>query len=233
MPRFMFWIGLVFALVGTGMGIATYFVWTSTNELVNEGIRTEGTVIDLQYRRDDEGSGTYAPVVEFLDENGQRQVYYSNSGSNPPGYDRGEKVDLYYQRGTPERAMIDSFTDRWMLPMITSLFTAVFGAIGYGILYVMLRRWQRIRWLKAHGAAIEAEFVDCWLDTSTRVNGRSPWRVEAKGLHPATDREEQFVSEQIWTNLASRMQGKTVRVLLDPSDARDHYVDLSRYLGDR
>lgn len=230
MPRFMFWVGLGFALIGIAMAFATYFALTSSSRLMSEGIRTEGTVIDLTYRRNDEGGGSYAPVVEFHDQNGQRQIYRSTSSSNPPAHNRGEKVVLYYLEGTPERAMIDSFTDRWLLPLITGTFAVILGGIGFMILFVMVRRWQRIRWLKAYGEVIEATFERSFLDTSTRVNGRSPWRVEASGWHPATERTEHFVSEQIWTNLGETLDGKTVRVLVDPSSARDHYVDLSRYL---
>ena len=232
MPRFMFWIGLVFALVGTGMAIGTYYAWSSSNELVNDGIRTAGTVIDLEYRRDDDGGGTYAPVVEFRDENGQRQLYRSSAGSNPPSYDRGEQVVLYYKRGTPERAMIDSFSDRWFLPLITGVFTLAFGGAGYTILFFMIRRWKRVRWLKAHGAAIEAEFKRSYRDTSTTVNGRHPWRIEAKGYHPATRRKEHFVSDQIWSDLSDALAGKTVRVLVDPANAGYHYVDLSEYFDE-
>ena len=233
MPRFVFWIGAIFALVGSGMGVGTYYAWSSMNELASEGIRTQGTVIDLEYRRDDEGSGTYAPVVEFYDEQGRRQVYYSSSSSNPPAYDRGEKVDLFYKQGTPERAMIDSFSDRWLLPMILGLFTVVFGGVGYGLLFVMVRRWRTIGWLKANGVAIEAEFERCYRDTSTKVNGRSPWRVEASGVHPTTGEVETYQSEQIWTNLARQLEGKSVRVLVDPDNIDDHYIDLSEYLKGR
>lgn len=233
MPRFMFWVGLIFALIGTAMTVGTYFVFSSMNELASEGLRAEGTVIDLRYQSDDEGSGSYAPTVEFRDENGQRQVYYSSTGSNPPSYDRGEQVEIIYQPGTPERAMIDSFSDRWMLPLIMSVFALVFGGVGYAILYFMIRRWRRVRWLKSHGAAIEADFVSCWRDTSTRVNGRSTWRVEAKGYHPATRRDEHYVSDQIWMDLSEALEGRKVRVLVDPSNARDHFVDLSHYTGDR
>lgn len=233
MPRFMFWFGLVFAVAGTGMGVATWYSLSSSNQLASEGARAEGTVIDLVYRSSDDGGGTYAPVVEFRDQDGNRQLYRSSSGSNPPSYDRGETVEVIYMPGTPERAMIDSFSDRWMVPLILGIFMLSFGGIGYAILFFMIRHAMRMRWLKTHGAAIEADFERCYRDTSTRVNGRSPWRVEASGLHPATDRKEHFVSEQIWLDLTEELEGKKVRVLVNPSSARVHFVDLRRYLDDR
>lgn len=233
MPRFMIWMGAIFALVGSGAGVGTYYAWSSANEIASEGIKTQGTVIDLEYRRDDEGAGTYAPVVEFFDRQGQRQVYYSSSSSNPPGYDRGETVDLFYIEGTPERAMIDSFTDRWLLPLVLGLFTIVFGGVGYSIIFFMVRRWRTIGWLMSHGTAIEADFERCYVDISTKVNGRSPWRVEASGVHPSTGENETFVSDQIWTNLDRQLEGKTVRVLIDPENLEDHYIDLSKYLKGR
>ena len=232
MPRFMFWIGLIFALIGTGLAWGTYYAWSISEDLVANGLHARGTVIDLAYRRDDDGGGTYVPVVEFLDSAGETRIYHSTSGSNPPAYDRGERVDLYYDRENPERAMIDSFTDRWMLPLILGVMATVFGAAGYTVLFFMIRRWWRVRWLKAHGGAVEADFVRCVLDTSTTVNGMHPWRVEASGYHPATRRKERFVSDQIWSNLDEELQGKTVRVRIDPRSTRFHYVDLSRYLGE-
>lgn len=233
MPRFVFWIGAIFALVGSGAGVGTFYAISSVNELASEGIRTEGTVIDFNYRRGDEGSGTYAPVVEFYDRQGVRQVYHSGTSSNPPAYDRGEKVDIIYREGTPERAMIDSFTDRWMMTALLGLFTLVFGGVGYGLVYVMVRRWRTIRWLKSHGTALEADFERCYRDTSTVVNGRNPWRVEATGIDPATGSAQAFTSDQIWTNLERELQGAKVRVLVDPDHPDDHYIDLSPHLKGR
>ncbi|WP_284123698.1 DUF3592 domain-containing protein [Parerythrobacter aestuarii] len=232
MPRFMFWIGLVFALVGTGLAYGTFYAWTASQSMVNDGVQTEGKVIDLEYRPSDDGGGTYAPVVEFHDRDGNRQVYYSAASSNPPSHSRGDVVTIYYMPDTPERAMIDSFSDRWMVILITGIMTLAFGGIGYGILFFMVRRWRTVRRLKAHGMAIMADFEGCHLDTSTRVNGRSPWRVVATAIHPGTGKKDAFESEQIWVNLSEELQGKKLRVLVDPARPHDHYVDLSEYIAE-
>ena len=232
MPKPLNWISLIFAAIGLAMAGGAFWAWSSSQNYINNGIQTTGTVIDLEYRDSDDSSGTYAPVVGFTDRDGQRRVYRSSSSSNPPAYKRGEQVTLYYLPDEPERAMIDSFSDRYLMPAIISLFALIFGGIGFGIIIYHAHKQARQARLRQRGLPIHARFIECYRDTSTEVNGRSPWRVVAQATHPASGKQQDFLSDMIWVDLSEQLAGKRLTVLVDPADADSYLLDLSEWMHD-
>ena len=229
MPK---WGIAIFSIIGLAMGAGTIWAWSAGQRYINEGIATTGTVIDLEYRDSDEGSGTYAPVVEFIDRDGVTRTHHSSSSSNPPAYKRGEEVTLYYLPDEPERAMIDSFSDRYLLPLILGLFALVFGGVGFGMIAFGIRKRRRLAHFKQRGLPIQAQFVECHRDTGIKVNGRSPWRVVAQATHPASGKQQDFVSDMIWVNLTEQLRGKRITVLVDPADPASYFIDLGEYMHD-
>ncbi len=225
-------IGLIFGTVGLAMAGGGAWLWNNSESYVENGILTQGTVVDLVYKSDSDGSGTYAPVVEFTDRDGVSRRYHSNSSSNPASYSRGEKVDLYYMADAPEKAMIDSFTDRHLGPVVLGGMGLLFATVGGGMTFAYFRRRKIIAHLQDKGVPIEAEFQECYHDTTTKMNGRSPWRVVAQGRHPATGKIDDFRSEPIWVDLTNHLKGKRIRVLVDLADPEKHWVDLSEYISE-
>lgn len=230
MPKSMLWAGLLFGILGLGALGGAFWFWSDNQSIVDGGIRTQGVVVDLEYRRDDDGSGTYAPVVEFRDEENSPHRHHSTYSSNPPAYDRGETVSIIYTPGNPERALIDDFWGRWGAILAMAILGAAFGATGFGIVYFALRRRRIVARLKRHGVALDAAFLNCYRDTSLTVGGRNPWRVEAQARHPFTGKDAVFLSDHIWVDLTDRLQGRDVRVLVDPTDPAHHFVDLSDHI---
>ena len=232
MPKFVRWVGLVFGLAGLALIGGGLWSWIHNNSIAKGGIRTEGIVIDLQYRSDDKGSGTYAPVVEFLDEQNRPHEYRASSGSNPPRYSRGDRVEIIYLQNNPEHALIDDFSDRWALPIFLLVFGGAFAAGGSMVIWLYVRRRRIIARLKQVGMPISAQFVECYRDTSIKVNGRSPWRVSAQAKHPLTGKLASFTSDPVWVDLSNQLSGRAVRVLIDLNDAKRHYIDLSDYVAE-
>lgn len=224
------WIGgifLLFGLVFAGVGAGIYW---KDRDLAATGDRAQGTVVELEWRRDSDGDVTYRPVVEFRDAGGARHRFTSSVGSNPAAFSRGEEVEVIYDAWSPSDAMIDSFTTRYLLPLAFGGFGLVFGGIGGGMLVAVIRRKRIIADLKQRGLPIEAEVIDCYHDTSTKINGRSPYRVVAQATHPGTGQLQSFKSDPIWLDLSSQLDGKNVRVLVDMQRPKRYWVDLTEYV---
>jgi hypothetical protein len=120
--------GAVFLVVGlvlAGMSVS----------FLVDAERARGTVVALEWRKDDTGTSRKKrgsdepvayPVVEFTSADGTSRTFRSSTGSNPPSYAEGERVEVLYRAASPEDARINGFASLWLLPLI-------FGGIGLAI----------------------------------------------------------------------------------------------------
>ncbi|MFI0775454.1 DUF3592 domain-containing protein [Streptomyces sp. NPDC021212] len=117
--------GTVFLAVGLIMAGASV-------SFLKDADRAPGTVVALEWRNDDSGTSRRSrehdepvayPVVEYRPTGGTRTTFRSSVGSNPPSYERGERVGVLYHADSPEDARIDGFASLWLMPLI-------FGGIG-------------------------------------------------------------------------------------------------------
>ena len=118
-------VGLLLLVIAAGLQ-----AYLSTG--ADKQVKTTGTVVDLDavYRA---GNGTrYRPVVEYTDSRNRTHRITGKVGTRPPAYSRGETVAIIYDETDPADAMIDSFTERSMLPLAFAVFGLIFVAIGGG-----------------------------------------------------------------------------------------------------
>jgi Protein of unknown function (DUF3592) len=219
-------IGLVF------LAVALYF-FKADQTLAESGARAEGTVIEVVRARDTGGKIMYRPLVEFRTPGGERQEFASDVSASTPGYGRGERVQVLFDPDNPADAKIDSFMERFFIPLIFSLLGSIFTIVGGGILFTVWRRRGIIESLRQSGRRIEAEVIGCERDTGLKINGRHPFRVHAQATHPATGKLASFASEPIWVDLSAILANKSVPVLIDPAKPGRHYVDLSEWVDGR
>ncbi len=232
MGKVAIWLGAIFTPLGLIFAAVGGWFYLADRDLASSGVRTPGTVIELAGGRDSDGDYSYRPVVEFFDASGTRQVFASSVSSSPPSYSTGERVTVIYRPGAPDDAIIDSFVDRFLLPLMFGGIGAIFAAIGLGMLGAWLRRRRIVARLRASGLPIQARFVECYRDTRIEVNGRSPFRVVCQATHPATGQLQSFESDPIWIDLTERLAGRDVRVFVDPARPRHHAVDLTGLVGE-
>lgn len=103
--------------------------------------RARGTVVSLEWRNDhdtsrrtqtDDKPAAY-PVVAFTSADGAPRKFEDSTGSNPPSYEVGERVEVLYHPGSPEDARINGFASLWLLPLIFSGIGLVIAGIGTGV----------------------------------------------------------------------------------------------------
>jgi hypothetical protein len=232
MGRTLVWIGGIFASLGVAFVAGAGWFYLADRSFAAAGVHAPGTVIDMVSSRDSDGDYSYKPVVEFRDAEGRRHVFTSNVSSSPPQHATGESVAVIYAPASPDEAVIDSFLDRFLLPLIFGGLGTVFAAIGFGLLFARLRRRRIAAQLRASGLPIQAKVLECYRDTSVQVNGRNPWRIVCQATHPATGKLQSFTSEAIWTEPSAQLAGKEVRVFVDPARPRRHLVDLAPYFAE-
>jgi hypothetical protein len=115
---------------------AAYIGW----QLQSRGHTTTGTVIRMEESNTSEGGCcVYSPVIEF-DVSGQTFSFEGGNASNPPDYQVGDIVNVRYDPADPNTAQIDSYFERWALPIC--LIPAMIIATLVTNLF-MIRAWRR------------------------------------------------------------------------------------------
>jgi hypothetical protein len=185
-----------------------------------------GVVVENVWSQDSDSS-VYCPKVEFRTESGRSVTFISSVGSRPPAFHEGESVTVLYDPNDPTHAAIDTVMEQWFPSMILCGLGAVGSLIGGGWLFAVARSKRLNEWLQTNGTRIQAEYKGVELNRSVQVNGRSPYRIMAQWLNPATMSVHVFHSDNLWYDPAPFITGSTVTVLVDPKDPRRHHVDTS------
>lgn len=219
---YLFFFG-IFAFVGSCLGIAGAWFYLDRNALINDGVQTVGVVTELVRSS---GSNTQAPVVEFNLKNGERHTFTSSLFSSPPAYTVGESVELWYNPKNPDEVALSGM-ESWLLPLIFGIFFLVFGGIGWGGLIYLFFKKRDIAWLKQQGHAVEADFTGVRYNTSVKMNGASPFVIQSQWHDKATNKMYVFESDSIWYDPTAFINGKTIRVLIDPKNPGLYYMDIS------
>ncbi len=121
----------IFILVGIVFLVITVVIISADQRIVNNGYLTEGEVVGLL-----ESDGAYAPVVNY-EFDGEIFTYESATYSNPSSFALGETVPLFLDPDNPYDILIDTFSERWLLPVILGGMGLVFFVIGMVVLFVL------------------------------------------------------------------------------------------------
>ena len=215
----------IFAVVGVGMLIGAFWSFNSAKTFIANGIVVSGEVLDLTLNTSGE-SATYVPIVEFTTRDGQTIEYISSVGSNPPGYEINEQVEIIYDPTSPYNAKINAFWDLWFGVFIFGFMGVIFSAFGFGFLYVFVVRPNQRKKLMNTGMAIHTEFVGVEKNTRLTVNRKNPYQIVSRWMEG--DREYIFRSKNFWRNPSEYVnKEQKITVWVDPNNKKKYYMDVS------
>ena len=144
-------IKYTFAIIGLFLLVGACVSFFSTKEFIRTAEMTLGTVVDLRRSMSRSrsisdsnsrlrNSFSYAPVVQFQSNDGRSITFISSTSSNPPGYSRGETVDVLYKPLSPEQAKIRSFFSLWIEVLVSGILGSIFFLIGVFIIFLGFRK---------------------------------------------------------------------------------------------
>lgn len=114
-------IVLLFFSIGLAASGAAIYTYRSRQDLIKNGVGVNGTVVDLI--RTSRKSYVKAPSIQYVDANGRVKVYHHSVATNPPKYDIGQQVTLYYDRERPNDIQLP---DDYLMVYIFAAFGVVF-----------------------------------------------------------------------------------------------------------
>lgn len=156
-------LGWLFIAIGILLLAGAVVSINSTRQLLSQGIRTTGNVVDYSISQDSEGTLMYAPVFKFLDQAGFEHQVQSNVSSSSPAYIKGQAVTIIYRSVSPENAEIMSAFGMWGLASILGFIGLIFVVFGIGAGFVVRKV------LESHGPEVEFQFSSG--DTDDDING--------------------------------------------------------------
>lgn len=218
----------VFAAVGLVMLLLASYFYSAERNFVKHGIRTEGTVSELDADRDSDGDLHYYPIVTFTTLQGQTVTFRSRTGSNPPAYEVGERIGVVYDPANPQGARHTGWFSLWGVTFIFTLLFTIFGGVGFVGLWSLRRAAARLEELRRFGRRLEAKVVSIEQNRNIHVNRRHPWRIVAEAEDPETHQTETYTSGNLWINPAGQV-GETVTVFVDRQNPRRYCVDIEAH----
>ena len=219
-------IKIVFSFVGISALLVALLVYIITTSFLQTAEKANGVVIDL-HRSVSSDSTTYRPEVEFETLAGEKIRFISNTGSNPPSFSRGEKVEVLYQQDEPQQAKINTFLSLWLLPLLFGVLGFIFTAIGLSFVFYPIYKRKKIQRIKQFGTIVQAEFQSVNRNTSLTVNGRHPYQITAQWQDPVTSKIYVFESENLWFDPSDFIVSEALTVWIEKGKPKNHYIDIS------
>jgi len=128
------WLICGLGALATGCGFAIYrSVWLS------RAVSTKGTIVSVSEIPDQQNNAVnYAPTFTFKAADGGTYAVTSDVATNPPSFEVGEEVRIWYIGSNPRSAEIDSFWQLWLVPVVCGGLGIFFAGAGY-----LLLRYER------------------------------------------------------------------------------------------
>ena len=125
--------GLIPSCIGFFMIALGAFFYFRTKSFSEKAQEVKGTVTELAYDSDSEGSGYYT-IFQFTTTSGQVIEKTGNIRSSPPAHQVGEVIDVLYDPANPNDARIKKISSLYFLPLLFGFMGFIFGGIGVGLL---------------------------------------------------------------------------------------------------
>ncbi|NGE93242.1 DUF3592 domain-containing protein [Morganella morganii] len=214
-----------FAVIGLLMLMGGSYFYLSGYSQEKSGIVVTGQIIDLSVHRPDDGA-SYCPVVKYTD--GQEE-YVMESSYCSSGYRNalGDDIDVIYQPGSPDNAVIHSFGGLYGGAMILLGMGAVFALVGTLPLIIMYLRNKSGQRLLREGMPVKARFSEVILNTTININGRSPFQIVAQMHDTAANTVKLYYSHNIAFDPSPFINQEFVTVYVDKKNPDKYYMDIS------
>lgn len=126
-------VGGIFMSIGIIMVVVSIYLIYSHQQFEKKAIVVTGKVVDFEtYISTDDNSSTtmYRPVFEYAYK-GKTYTYPSTGSSSSKGFEIGEPVEIYINPDQPEDVLVNSFMEKWFLPMLLAIMGTAFAGMGY------------------------------------------------------------------------------------------------------
>jgi hypothetical protein len=128
--------GAISLLVGGGFFITGGAFLLKRINLLKNGIRTIGTLMELVPEKYTRGNPVFYPVVSFNTETNEKILKQYDIGSSYANSNIGDDVKIIYNKLNPEDFIIDNFTSKLIGPIFSITGVVI---IVISVIYIILK----------------------------------------------------------------------------------------------
>lgn len=222
--RFIF---SIFLVVGILFLVGTTFSLYSGMDMAKNGIKTTGTITDLDISVSEDKSRTYFPIIQFTTQENQQVEFRSSMGSSSYRGSIGQSIDVLYNPANPNDAIIDSTFGVYGLSIILGIFGGVFTLIGgVPVVFGIASKKKSTRLLR-EGTPVQVKITGVEENTMIQINKRSPYQIIADVHDKDTNTIKRYKSENIYFDPSPYIDRENVTVYIDKSNSSKYYMDIS------
>ena len=131
--------GITFFVLGPCSLIWALVSAWRTHLFLERSVSAQSTVVQLKLIRGLHHSNDgFAPTFTFAAD-GRNYTVTSDYATAPPAFKIGEHVIVHYEKGHPERARLESFTQLWLFDLIGGALGALFTLAFLGVIFARTR----------------------------------------------------------------------------------------------
>ena len=139
-------MGLFFLLASVVLLAAGVYLYKTRIDEAATFTKTTGIVTELREVKGNVDVGTtYKPILKYKDKSGKEYIYTSANSSDPPAYDVGEQVEMFYNESNPKEAFINSVWEKWTGTIALFICGVVCFPIGLWMIFTGFRRNKPVK----------------------------------------------------------------------------------------
>lgn len=215
----------VFAIVGIGLIIGGIIWLINGISFKAKAVEITGEIVNIESYYTGSGSKKKLHHNVYIDYE-YNGVYYDNVmlGEYTSGMYEGKMITLLCDPDNPGDVRTGSSTV--FVPIVLMIFGLVFGLVGIIPLLSGAKKNASQKRLLVEGRVLHAVVESVTLNTSYRVNGRSPYIIYCTYTDEFNGTVYRFKSNNIWNNPEMMFPvGSSINVHVDSNDYSKYYVD--------
>ncbi len=127
-------VGALFMSLGVIMIAVVAYLVVSNYQFSQRALAVKGKVIDYDtyQSRNDNGASTtmYTPTFQYTFK-GKTYTYKSTTSTSSHDYEIDEIVDVLFDPDEPQEILIDTFWEKWFLPVLLGFMGSMFSGMGF------------------------------------------------------------------------------------------------------
>lgn len=210
-------------ILGIALSIGGVYFLKEKMEVFNHSTSAEGVVVDIESTTG--RKTTYHPVISFQALDGHTYTFTMETGTSSAfDFNKGDKLKIKYKEETPQMAKVDSFKERWGLPLALLVAGIVILLSGGGTVYNYFNKIKLRKELPRTGTRLQLPARVKLITTKNKTE----FVIISDWLNPEDAKMYAFTSDKISFDPTTYIAGKLMDVWIDRMNPKKkHYVDIS------